>query len=75
MNIYQLSHIMCVDLDTITGIRVVSNAGGINPLACAAALREAAKKADVDIKVAVVTGDDIISQVNLLSHILYYLFN
>ncbi|XP_033632246.1 uncharacterized protein LOC117293880 [Asterias rubens] len=41
------------------GIRVVSNAGGVNPHACAAALQEAAKKAGVDIKVAVVTGDDL----------------
>ena len=45
------------------GIRVISNAGGINPLACAAAIQETAKKAGVDIKVAVVTGDDIMSKV------------
>lgn len=44
------------------GIRVVSNAGGINPLSCAAAVEEAAKKSGVDIKVAVVTGDDLIAQ-------------
>lgn len=41
------------------GIRVLSNAGGINPEGCAAALRVAAKKAGVDLKVAVVTGDDL----------------
>ncbi|XP_074679073.1 uncharacterized protein LOC141922892 isoform X2 [Strix aluco] len=44
------------------GVRVVSNAGGINPLACAAALQEVAKKADVDLKIAVVTGDDLMSE-------------
>lgn len=45
------------------GVRVISNAGGINPLACAAALQEVAKKADVDLKIAVVTGDDLMSEV------------
>lgn len=45
------------------GVRVISNAGGINPLACAAALQEVAKKADVDLKIAVVAGDDLMSEV------------
>ncbi|KAJ7408824.1 hypothetical protein BTVI_58408 [Pitangus sulphuratus] len=44
------------------GVRVISNAGGINPLACAAALQEVAKKADVDLKIAVVAGDDLMSE-------------
>ncbi|OXB55108.1 hypothetical protein ASZ78_015611, partial [Callipepla squamata] len=44
------------------GVRVISNAGGINPLACAAALQEVAKKADVDLKIAVITGDDLMSE-------------
>ncbi|XP_015265547.1 PREDICTED: uncharacterized protein LOC107109440 [Gekko japonicus] len=46
------------------GVRVVSNAGGINPLACAEALQQVAKKADVDMKIAVVTGDNLIGEVN-----------
>uniref|UniRef100_A0A3P9MR86 Si:ch73-132f6.5 n=1 Tax=Oryzias latipes TaxID=8090 RepID=A0A3P9MR86_ORYLA len=41
------------------GIRIVSNAGGVNPLACAEAIREVVKKAGLDLKVAVVTGDDL----------------
>lgn len=41
------------------GVRVVSNAGGINPHACAARLRELAKKQGVDMKIAVVSGDDL----------------
>ncbi|KAJ6668721.1 hypothetical protein lerEdw1_012204 [Lerista edwardsae] len=45
------------------GIRVVSNAGGMNPLACAAALQQVAKKADVDLKIAVVTGDDLTGEI------------
>ncbi|KAK8748133.1 hypothetical protein OTU49_016330 [Cherax quadricarinatus] len=41
------------------GIRVLSNAGGINPEGCAIALRQAAGKSGVDLKVAVVTGDNL----------------
>ncbi|XP_077598159.1 uncharacterized protein LOC144213524 isoform X3 [Stigmatopora nigra] len=44
------------------GVRVVSNAGGVNPLACAAAIREVVRKAGLDLKVAVVTGDDLSAQ-------------
>lgn len=43
---------------------MVSNAGGVNPLACAAAIQEVVKKAGLDLKVAVVTGDDLIPHVN-----------
>ncbi|KAM9329241.1 uncharacterized protein PAF06_000578 [Gastrophryne carolinensis] len=45
-----------------SGIRVISNAGGTNPLACAAALQEIVKKSGLDLKIAVVTGDDLIQQ-------------
>ncbi|KAM4709085.1 uncharacterized protein O3C94_018230 isoform 1-T3 [Discoglossus pictus] len=49
-----------------SGIRVVSNAGGTNPIACAAALQEVVKKADLDLKIAVVTGDDLMKQKDAL---------
>lgn len=44
------------------GIKVISNAGGINPPACAAAIQAAAAKAGVQLKVGVVTGDDLMPQ-------------
>jgi hypothetical protein len=40
-------------------IRVISNAGGINPHACAAALQAACDKAGVTLKIAVLCGDDL----------------
>ncbi|HWY24182.1 MAG TPA: acyclic terpene utilization AtuA family protein, partial [Nevskia sp.] len=42
------------------GIKVVANAGGVNPLACKKALEEAAAKAGVSIRIGVVLGDDLL---------------
>lgn len=41
-------------------IRVISNAGGVNPQACAQALRALCAEQGVALKVAVVTGDDVL---------------
>ena len=41
------------------GIRIVSNAGGINPQAAATALRRKAEEAGITLEIAVVTGDDL----------------
>lgn len=48
-------------------IRVISNAGGINPLACAAALQAACDKADEPLKIAVLLGDDLQPQFKQLA--------
>ena len=48
------------------GIRVVANAGGVNPSACREALVAAAQAEGVDLKVAAVLGDDLMPQVEAL---------
>lgn len=40
-------------------IRVISNAGGVNPHACAAALQAACAQAGVNLKIAVLHGDNL----------------
>jgi len=41
------------------GIRVISNAGGVNPRACANALAQLAAEQGVQVSIAVVQGDDV----------------
>lgn len=49
------------NLDKIAtqGVKIVSNAGGLNPEGCAEAVRALCAKAGLDLKVATVTGDDL----------------
>ena len=44
------------------GVRIVSNAGGVNPQACANALRVVIAELGLNLKVACVLGDDMINQ-------------
>jgi hypothetical protein len=50
------------------GVRVIANAGGVNPRACAAAVKEAARQAGLAglINVGVVTGDDLLPRLDEL---------
>lgn len=49
------------------GVKVISNAGGMNPVACKDAIVEIAKNAGVtDLKIAVVNGDDILPDLDTL---------
>lgn len=50
------------------GVRVIANAGGVNPVACAEALLEAADRHAVRgrVRIGVVTGDDILEQLDAL---------
>ncbi|WP_394777887.1 acyclic terpene utilization AtuA family protein [Undibacterium sp.] len=48
------------------GIKVVANAGGINPRGCADALAALAQEMGVSLKIAVVEGDDVSAQLPAL---------
>jgi hypothetical protein len=41
------------------GLRIITNAGGVNPRGCADALFDAARQQGVDLRVAVIEGDDV----------------
>src|SRR5580692_8288637 len=45
-------------------IKVIANAGGVNPAACRDAVLEVAKRQGVDIKIATVAGDDIMHRLD-----------
>jgi Protein of unknown function (DUF1446). len=47
-------------------VRVVTNAGGLNPASCAARVREHADEQGVDATVATVTGDDLTGRLEAL---------
>ncbi|WP_416395355.1 acyclic terpene utilization AtuA family protein [Allohahella sp. A8] len=42
------------------GIKVISNAGGVNPQACAEAIQALANEQNIELKIAVVNGDDVL---------------
>jgi len=50
------------------GVRVIANAGGVNPPACAAAIRGVAAKHGVsgDVRIGVITGDDLLPRLDEL---------
>jgi len=50
------------------GVKVIANAGGVNPVACAYAVLAAADKAGVrgKIRIGVVTGDDLLPRIDAL---------
>jgi Acyclic terpene utilisation family protein AtuA len=45
-------------------VRVIANAGGINPLGCKDAILEIAARQNIPVKVATVTGDDILPRLD-----------
>jgi hypothetical protein len=48
------------------GIKVVSNAGGLDPDGCAEALRELADRLGLGVRIGVVTGDDLMPRLDEL---------
>lgn len=59
---------MAENLDAIAarGVKVLSNAGGLNPEACRDAVQTLAEARGLKLRIAVVTGDDIHAQVETL---------
>ncbi len=60
----QMEHVMGTCLDK--GIKVVSNAGGLDPDGCAEAVGEVANKLGLNPKIAYVRGDDLLPRMNEL---------
>jgi hypothetical protein len=50
------------------GLRVVSNAGGLNPAGCAAALRRLCDAMGVPLRIAVIEGDDVLDRVGTIAN-------
>jgi hypothetical protein len=50
----------CLGLAWERGVRIVANAGGLNPAGCADAVREIASRLGLRVPVAQVTGDDLL---------------
>lgn len=46
------------------GVRVIANAGGVNPPACATAVRSAAAKHGASLRIGVVTGDNLLNRLD-----------
>ncbi|MGH8460753.1 MAG: acyclic terpene utilization AtuA family protein [Stenotrophobium sp.] len=51
------------------GIKVVTNAGGVNPQACKSAIEEKLKALNIDLKVSIVTGDDLLGRAEEFSSV------
>ena len=58
-----VSAVLAPNLNEIArqGVKILSNAGGVNPTACGKAVREVVAEQGLDLKVAVISGDDLLS--------------
>lgn len=48
-------------------VKIISNAGGVNPAACGRAIRKLIQEAGLKLRVAVIEGDDLLDRVDQLS--------
>ncbi len=57
----------CLGIAWEKGVRIVANAGGLNPAGCAAAVRELAQRLGLRVNVAHVEGDELLPRVSELA--------
>lgn len=48
------------------GAKLITNGGGVNVRGCAEAIAEVARKHGIDIKIGIITGDDILNDIEIL---------
>ena len=56
-------------------IKVISNAGGVNPIACGKAIQQLIDAAGLNLSVAVITGDDLLANQSAVQHPVTEMFN
>ncbi|MDM8011524.1 MAG: acyclic terpene utilization AtuA family protein [Parasphingorhabdus sp.] len=49
------------------GVKVIANAGGVNPAACGEAARALLKEQGLDLKIAVITGDNLLAELDRIA--------
>ncbi len=49
------------------GVKVIANAGGVNPAACGEAARALIREQGLDLKVAVITGDNLLTELEAIA--------
>lgn len=64
-----VSQVLAPNLQEIAaqGVRIISNAGGMNPASCAAAVQQLIRDEGLSLTVAVITGDDLMPERDALA--------